>query len=215
MSAPDSVIVVRLHAEGGLHARVALDSPLPHAVSVRDGALVTDGYAAWHAYPGYYRSGEGQLLYDPARGIHFRTVVTVRGEGGSVRAEDGELLLDGCREATLLVVNATSFNGFDKDPVKEGKPYKDLADANLAHARSLGFARLRARQEADYREFFDRVSIDLGATPDSVRVLPTDVQLLRYTDLNEANPELEALYYQYGRYLLISSPKLEVVSPTE
>ena len=109
VSAPDSVIVVRLRAEGGLHARIRLDSPLPHTVSVRDGALVSDGYAAWHAYPGYYRSGEGQLLYDPERGIHFRTVLSVRQEGGSVRTEGSELVLDGCREATLLLVNATSF----------------------------------------------------------------------------------------------------------
>ena len=44
-----------------------------------------------------------------------------------------------------------------------------------------------------------------------MKVLPTDVQLKRYTDLQEANPELEALYYQYGRYLLISSSRTDGV----
>ena len=164
--------MVHLRAEGGLHARVALDSPLPHAVSVRDGALVSDGYAAWHAYPGYYRSGEGQLLYDPARGIHFRTVVTVRGEGGSVRAEDGELLLDGCREATLLVVNATSFNGFDKDPVREGKPYRALAEAAAARVSALDDDALLQRHLADYQSLFSRVQLDLGRTERALRALP-------------------------------------------
>jgi alpha-L-fucosidase 2 len=137
--------------------------------------------------------------------------VYANASGGNVSLADGALVLDGIREATLYVVNSTSFNGFDKDPVKEGKPYQALADANLQRARETGYTRLLSRHEADYKEFFDRVSIDLGATPDSVRVLPTDVQLKRYTDLAEANPELEALYYQYGRYLLISSSRTDGV----
>ena len=149
--------------------------------------------------------------YDPKRGIHFRTRLAAEVSGGSMRVAEDALQLEGVREVTLYVVNATSFNGFDKDPVKEGKPYQALADANLQRVRKAGFARLLARHEADYKALFDRVSIDLGATPDSVRVLPTDVQLRRYTDLSEANPELEALYYQYGRYLLISSSRTDGV----
>ena len=213
-SAPDSVIVVHIVSEAPVSARVSLDTRLPHESSASDEGLVVDGYAAWHTYPGYYSHAgvsPEKYWYDPARGIHFRTRLYADVSGGSVSATDDALMLDGIREATLYVVNATSFNGFDKDPVKEGKPYQALADANLQRAREAGFARLRARQEADHKALFDRVSIDLGATPDSVRVLPTDVQLLRYTDLGEANPELEALYYQYGRYLLICSSRTEGV----
>ena len=58
----------------------------------------------------------------------------------------------------------------------------------------------------DYKELFDRVSIWLGDTEEEIKALPTDQQLLRYAD-GEANPELEALYFQYGRYLLISSSR--------
>ncbi len=204
VSAPDSVLVVRLRAEGGLHLRLRLDSPLPHEVSVRDGALVSDGYAAWHAYPDYYRGGE--MRYDPARGIHFRTVLSVRQTGGSVRPEGEELVLDGCREATLLLVNATSFNGFDKDPVREGRPYRELADAAAGRALALPDAELLARHERDYRALFDRVSLDLGRTAPDLLALPTDEQLKRYA-AGAANPELEALYFQYGRYLLIASSR--------
>lgn len=206
VSAPDSVIVVRLRTEGGLHVRIRLDSPLPHTVSVRDGALVSDGYAAWHAYPGYYRSGEGQLLYDPERGIHFRTVLSVRQEGGSVRTEGSELVLDGCREATLLLVNATSFNGPDKDPVREGKPYREMADAAAERVLALDDTALMLRHQQDYRALFDRVSLDLGRTSPELRTLPTDEQLKQYA-AGAANPELEALYFQYGRYLLIASSR--------
>ena len=213
-SAPDSVIVIHLVSEAPLNARVSLESPLPNELNASEEGLTMDGYTPWHTYPNYYpyiQASPDKYWYDPEKGIHFRTRVAADVSGGSIRAENGALVLDGIREATLYVVNATSFNGFDKDPVKEGKPYKELADANLARVREAGFSRIRSRHEADFKEFFDRVSIDLGATPDSVRVLPTDVQLRRYTDLGEANPELEALYYQYGRYLLISSSRTDGV----
>ena len=206
VSAPDSVIVVKMRAEGGLHVRIRLDSPLPHDVLGREGALVSDGYAAWHTYPGYYRSGEDQLRYDPARGIHFRTVLSVRPEGGTVRTEGGELLLEGCREATLLVVNATSFNGFDKDPVREGRPYRELADAAAARVGALDDETLLLRHLSDYQALFGRVSLDLGRTDAATRALPTDEQLRLYAG-GAANPELEALYFQYGRYLLIASSR--------
>ena len=214
VSAPDSVIVVHIVSEKPLNARVRLETELPHTVSASEGGLTVDGYTAWHSYPGYYAQdliSPEKYWYDPERGIHFRTGLSADVKGGTAAVRDGVLELEGVSEATLYVVNASSFNGFDKDPVKEGKPYQAMADANLAAAKAAGFSRLLARHEADYKGLFDRVSIDLGATPDSVRVLPTDVQLKRYTDLGEANPELEALYYQYGRYLLISSSRTEGV----
>ncbi len=213
-SAPDSVIVVHIVSEAPLRAKVRLETRLPHEIQASGEGLTVDGYAPWHTYPNYYpykQASPDKYWYDPDHGIHFRTRLYADVAGGSVQAADSALVLDGVREATLYVVNATSFNGFDKDPVKEGKPYKALADANLQRVREAGYARIHSRQEADHKEFFDRVSIDLGATPDSVRILPTDVQLKRYTDLNEANPELEALYYQYGRYLLICSSRTEGV----
>ena len=208
VSAPDSVIVYRMAAEGGLDARITFDSPLPHTTKKAFNALVADGYAAWHAYPGYYKSGQGQFLYDPARGIHWRTIVTVRHKGGRVLADDGGITLKGCREATLLVVNATSFNGFDKDPVKEGKPYQALADANAARTLKTGYKKLLSRHEKDYRKLFGGVTLDLGTTEEGLRALPTDEQLRLYTDEpDHPNPELEALYFQYGRYLLIASSR--------
>ena len=213
-SAPDSVIVVHIVSDAPVSARVSLETQLPHERSASEEGLVVDGYAPWHTYPNYYpfrQASPEKYWFDPERGIHFRTRVFADVSGGSVQVSDGSLVLDGVREATLYVVNATSFNGYDKDPVKEGRPYRALADASLSRVLEAGYARIRARQQKDHRELFDRVSIDLGATPDSVRVLPTDVQLLRYTDLTEANPELEALYYQYGRYLLICSSRTDGV----
>ena len=78
-SAPDSVIVIHLAQEGGLHARIAYEVPGGHAdLSVRDGAIVADGYTAFHRYPGNHVPKDGQVaVYDPERGMHFRTIVSV------------------------------------------------------------------------------------------------------------------------------------------
>ncbi len=212
VSAPDSAIVIRLTSPAGIQADVRLDSPQAHGIESYPDRLALDGYVPWHSYPGYYGGPRWEgPLQDPGRGIHFRTLLGCRSRDGEARVEDGVLKLRGCRDVVLYVVNATSFNGSDKDPVQEGKDYKALSEAQFQRVAGKTYNALRKAHEADFGRFFSRVSLDLGATPDSVRALPTDVQLKRYADLQEANPELEALYYQYGRYLLISSSRTEGV----
>lgn len=209
-SAPDSVIVIRLQSEKPLNLSLALESQLPNAIHSEDAYIKMDGYAPYHAYPVYFEYKElspSRELYDASRGIHFRTGLQVDAPGANVISEDGVLKIEGLSEATIYLVNSTSFNGPFKDPVKEGLPYASLADANLENAAKLGYRKLESRHQADYKALFGRFSLDLGATPDSVRCLPTDVQLLRYTKLEETNPDLEELYVQYGRYLLISSSR--------
>ena len=201
VSAPDSVIVIRLTGEGPIEATIGLASELPHKTEVQDGALVSDGYVAWHVIQ------DGRTpdrFYDPERGVHYRTVV--RCEGAS--AQDGKLKVSGTREAVILLSNETSYNGFDKDPVKEGREYKNAALRIAENAAQKGWKQLKTSQEADYKALFERVSLDLGPTAPEVSALPTDEQLLRYAE-GEANPQLEALYFQYGRYLLIASSRTE------
>ena len=119
-------------------------------------------------------------------------------------------MIDGPREALIVVANRTSFNGFDKDPVLEGREYKEASLRLAQQAAAKGWRQLENAHTKDYKALFDRVQLYLGATPDSIRALPTDRQLLRYAE-GEANPELEALYFQYGRYLLIASSRTESV----
>ena len=206
VTAPDSALVIRFSSEVPSDETLRLAIPHPHTLSVEDGRIVVDGYVAWHAYPNYYGVAGERHAYDPGRGIHFRAIASVETDGTTAATDDG-LEVRGAKETVVRLVNATSFNGFDRDPVKEGKPYQAQAEAQAASAAAQSFAALRRAHIADYRHFFDRVSIDLGKTDPAVKALPTDVQLQRYADLEEANPELEALYFQYGRYLLISSSR--------
>lgn len=202
VSSPDSAIVIRLKSESPIHAVIRLDSQQPHSTEVSDGRILCDGYTAYHTYPGYHDT-EKHFLFDPARGIHFRTVVSCK---DGTKEKDGSLRISGVEETTITVTNSTSFNGFDKDPVMEGREYRESAERNASEAEKRGWNALKRRHIRDYRNYFDRVSIDLGKTPEEIRKLPTDIQLLRYAD-GEANPGLEALYFQYGRYLLISSSR--------
>ena len=205
-SAPDSVIVAKISSGKPLSMAVSLAIPHPHEINVTDNAITSDGYLAWHAFPHYYKTDQEIRSYDPDRGIHFRTIVTVDCDGECLAA-DGKLEIKDCKEVIIRLVNSSSFAGFDKDPVKEGLPYKELADANAYKANSMSYKELKNRHIEDYTDLFERVSINLGETPEDIKALPTDVQLKRYTDLQENNPELEALYFQYGRYLLISSSR--------
>ena len=199
VSAPDSAIVIRLVSATPLEVSLELSSELPHQTEAVGNTLISDGYAAYHAYPGYYTPEGDSFLYDPGRGIHYRTVVRC----DQAEAQGETLCISGVREAVIVVTNQTSFDGFDKEPVKE---YQSAALAQAALAASKPWKTLLKRHQADYQKFFNRVSLDLGQTDPAVKALPTDEQLRRYAD-GEANPELEVLYFQYGRYLLISSSR--------
>lgn len=202
VSSPDSVVVIRLSGEAPIEAEIKLCSRLPHESKVDGTSIVSDGYTAYHSYPVYYHAAQEKFMYDPDRGIHYSTVVRCE----DAVAEGEVLKVSGVNETVIYVTNSTSFAGFDKDPVKEGKEYKQEAQRNSDEAVKKGWKRLMASHLKDYKELFDRVSIWLGDTDPEVRALPTDQQLLRYAE-GEANPELEALYFQYGRYLLISSSR--------
>ena len=219
---PDSGMVIRITTDNpkGIHARASLGSQLRHEKRVgNDGVMTVDGYVGYASLPSYYDAKE-KFAYDPNRGIHFRTKMQVA--AANVRADSDEaVLIDGSKEVTLYLVNATSFNGYDKDPVKEGKPYQAIADARLQHLSAMDYNDLLNRHMNDYKNIYDRVKLSLSPLPTSPKGeefrpdgssplggtgggLPTDEILKEYLDEGVFNPDLEALYFQYGRYLLIS-----------
>lgn len=217
-SAPDSVIVVRLRAADGkkLNQRLRYHCQLTHHITSaaqRDtvARLTIDGYAAWSSKPNY-ADGEGSFQYDSNRGIHFRTIVRVKPIDGKVRVVNGdELQLQNVSEALILITNVTSFNGPHKDPVKEGRNYKALAEARIESAAKKSYEQLLSRHVNDYQQYYNRLSLEFGTTSDEIKAKTTEQQLRDYTEKKEANPDLEELYFNYGRYLLISCSRTEGV----
>ena len=206
-SAPDSVIVIRLTSEApeGIQALLSYNSQLPHFITANENGIMAEGYAAYHSYPIYYNEEKDKHLYDPERGMRFRTLIRVIPKDGIVKPyATGELKLEGVHEALVLMVNVTSFNGFNRNPATDGRDYRNLANQRMNRAAAKSYAALRTAHIKDYKHFFDRVELDLGRTDSDIAALTTDRQLMLYTDKKQRNPELEALYFQYGRYLLIS-----------
>jgi len=184
-SAPDNVIAVRLTADkpGRISFTASMKTPMAAKTVATDGdTLVMRG-----------RGGDA----DGIKGrLDYEARVKVLATGGQVSAGADALTVAGADEVTLLITAATSFKRFDD---VSGDPTR-LTTETLAAALKKPFAELREAQLADHQRLFRRVALDLGQT--EAMKLPTDVRIARFHEGND--PQLAALYYQYGRYLLIS-----------
>jgi alpha-L-fucosidase 2 len=123
---------------------------------------------------------------------------------GNVTADTTGLRVSNASEVVLLLSAATSFNGFDKCPDKDGRNETQLVENYLKAAAAKPFNVLKQAHLKDYQAYFNRVSFSLNGNPEVK--LPTDERLRKYT-AGAPDPALEALYLQFGRYLLISSSR--------
>ena len=99
------------------------------------------------------------------------------------------------------------FNGFDKCPDSQGKDESKLAQQYLNAAAKKNWKSLLSAHLADYHRYYDRVKFRLQAPADNKNAaLPTDERLVGYTE-GARDPSLETMYFQFGRYLLISSSR--------
>ena len=210
-SNPDQVIVVRLKADQP--RRISLDlgaaSPLRSSSTVEQGVLRLSGKAPAQVDPNYVRDNPEPIVQDDpvgCRGMRFALLVKPVVRDGTVAQQDGRISIRDASEVTLLVSAATSFNGFDKCPDSAGKDEGALARAHLERAATRDAAALRAAHVADFRALFDRMSLVINPGADDRSSLPLERRLQEYTD-GGADPALEALYVQFGRYLLISSSR--------
>lgn len=211
-SSPDSVMVMKFSANKphALTLDIALTSQLRYITTATDNELVMRGKAPDRLDPSYYsrEGGEAAAYNDPdgCDGMRFQTHIKVVAPDGKVTAADSLLHIEDASEVVLLLTTATSFNGFDKCPDSEGVDEKEIATRRLAAASAQRYENLKRNHLADYTALFNRVHIDLGAHPAAHTELPSDERLQRHT-AGDQDPELEALFFQYGRYLLISSSR--------
>jgi alpha-L-fucosidase 2 len=126
------------------------------------------------------------------QGVAFETQLRVIPSGGQLTAAGDRLHVEKADEALLVLVAATNYRG--------GDPHA-ICQQQLAAAVPRGFDQIKSDHVADYQRYFRRVSIDLGET--KWAELPTD-ERLQATAAGADDPQLVALYFQYGRYLLIS-----------
>ncbi|MCD8102182.1 MAG: glycoside hydrolase family 95 protein [Alistipes sp.] len=209
VSAPAQVIVVRLTASqaGKLEFSLSADTQFEGGGTVRlsDTEFVLNGRLPYNIdtnrrIPLRYESEEGQ------RGMSYQLRVRV-GETDGVLSDDPAdgVAVSGATEAVLYITAATSYNGFRNRPDTEGKDENRSTLELLGAAAQVGYGKLKEDHIADYRNYFDRVRFDLGSDPEA-QAKPTDRRLEEYAQ-GAQDPGLEALYFQFGRYLLISSSR--------
>lgn len=206
VSHPDHVMVIRLTSskKGALSFTVRFNSLLRNQQSTVNKTLKASGYAPIKAEPSYRGNMPNAVVFDPAKGTRFTTLARIKSTDGTVAASDTTLRLTGGTEALIFVAIATSFNGFDKNPVTAGRPHEQIASDWLNKASSKSYAQLKQAHITDYQQYFNRVSLKLGNS--NAPNLPTDERLKRYAEGAEDNV-LEMLYFNFGRYLLISSSR--------
>ncbi len=201
VSHPDQVLVLRMEG-GGLDFSVELTSLLRFQVEAKGAELMLAGKAPAHVDPNYFRT-ENPIRYDEAegKGMRFGVMVSVGVEGGTAEAENGRIRVRGAKAATILLAAGTGFRGFAAAPDRGAEEIAGVCRAQLRAAERRGYAELLARHQEDHRRLFRRVSLDLGAAP----AVPTDERLGQMK--TRPDPSLLALYFQYGRYLLIASSR--------
>lgn len=189
-SNPDKLIAVRLNADkpGTINCRIALTSQVPHSVRAAHGQFTMTGHATGN----------------PRESIHFCSMLRLMNYDGSLTVQDSTIVIKGATHVTMYFVNETSFNGFDKHPVDEGADYLSNASDDVWHTQNYTYGQFRKRHIDDYKKYFDRLKLSLGSPAMQDNACPTDRQLKDYTDNKGGNAYLETLYFQYGRYLLIS-----------
>jgi alpha-L-fucosidase 2 len=199
ISYPDRVLVMRLSADrpAAQNFTVALTSPQPGAKVALAGAdaIELTGQIAPRANPASSWTGSWSQP-----GMSYAGRLAIKTEGGSVRQAGDHLEVSGADAVTLVFSGATSFTSY-RDI---GGNASAAAGAVLAKAAQKSYEALKNAHLADYRALFDRVHLRLGNDASGENVA-TDQRIGDFKTRDD--PSLVALYYQYGRYLLISSSR--------
>jgi alpha-L-fucosidase 2 len=205
-SAPDQVIAVRIAASkpAGLSFSVSLDSPHhPEIRSTGAGELTLTGKVPEHVVPNYW-GGENPVTYsaEDGKGMRFATFLVARPEGGEMRLEGDKLKVTGANACVILLVAGTGFTTYRDAPVLSAEAIHGKVRAQIDRVRDKPWDKLRADHVQDYQSLFRRTSLTLGSGTDQ---RTTPARLAATTD--HADPDLLALYFQFGRYLLIASSR--------
>jgi len=203
-SAPDQVMVFRFAADkpGAISFSATLDSLISFETRADGsaGLVMTGNTASGQA------GVEGMKFEAGVEGMKFVARLRAIPRGGKVWVKDGRLRVESADEVVLLIAAATNYQGFagrrTADPLQATKD-------DIARASTKSYEQLRSAHVGEYRSYFDRVSIRLDDGKTESRkagALPTDQRLKAFAE-GGADPALAALYFNFGRYLLINSSR--------
>jgi alpha-L-fucosidase 2 len=204
VSAVDNVVAVRLTSDIARPVIVRLDRD-------RDARITTVGGNTIHldgqivdvtAEEGGFDDNPGGSGPGGAH-MRFSCRLVVRADGGSIEDGGDRLTIRHAGEVLLCVAAATDFDHSSLDFDRTIDPGKTAEEA-LERIAGKSWAEIRRDHIREHRSYFDRVAISLG--DDSRDAVPTD-ERLEAVKIGEQDPGLEALYFQFGRYLLMGSSR--------
>lgn len=201
-SAVDNVIVTRLSSSQaeGLNVLVRLTREKDIQLSVQDNEIILEGQVIDEDDP---RSGPG------GKHMKFAAKLRILHEGGNLIVKDGGIYIEKAKQATLLFTAATDYQLFQLNFDRSIQPL-NVCNQILEKACQQSYDALLARHTEDHTSVFNRVSLDLGETTQAS--LPTN-RRLGAVKAGAEDPDLIALYFQYGRYLLMNSSRTPGVLP--
>jgi alpha-L-fucosidase 2 len=207
VSHPDQLLIIYLSASEpeALGFTLRCSSQLRYNTRVTpDCRLILEGKAPMHAEPNYRGDIPDALVYDEnpeGKGMKFSIEARLLETDGDLAFSEETISVNRAKKAVIAVAVATSFDGFDKEPGTEGKDTAHQIKTWFEKAEGRRLSQFEKSHIQDFRSFFDRVTFAVG--DNAQKALPTDLRLEQYLDGKE-DPGLEALYFQFGRYLLIS-----------
>jgi len=211
VSAPDDVMAIRYEASkpGMLNLHLSISSQLKPQIDANGLVLTMKGHVPGKVDPSYYKRKEGESVRfgdsELTYGMRYLTNVTARNEGGTIIVDNDGIRVKDADNVTFYITTATSYNGPYKHPYVEGKDEKAIADNALDKALAKSYDQIKDAHIRDFKSFFDRVQLNLDNETQSLVAskMPTDLRLRVYS-YGTPDPELEEIFFQYGRYLLIS-----------
>ncbi|WP_342330836.1 glycoside hydrolase family 95 protein [Pedobacter sp. FW305-3-2-15-E-R2A2] len=182
----DRVVVMRLTADKPSQISFQASYTTPHknaAINVSAKDLSMQGLTSDH------EGVKGMVKYE--------VISRFKNDGGTVTSTDRTINIQGANAVTIYISIATNFNNYKDVSADEHKRALDY----LNKASSKSFSTILNTHISAYQKYFNRVKLDLG--PAAAADLPTDKRLMNFRKVSD--PQFAALYYQFGRYLLISS----------
>ena len=180
---PDDVMAVRITADSprAISMTMATDLLRQSNLNVTDTGILLSGKVD---YP----------MFGPG-GVEFAADLRLDAKGGSVTHNDNSMTVANADEVTIYIDIRTNF---------DNPNYLSDAKTTVERAMAAGFDRLKANHTADHSALFDRMSVDFGESANSN--LPTDTRL-HLVKNGTVDPDFDALFFQYGRYMQIASSR--------
>lgn len=206
ISKPSNIIMIKVSCseKGKLNFKLSLRSLLKYnCININSSSLELRGKAPIKALPSYVDEKDS-VIYDDEKGMNFEVLLEANSTEGNMFSENNYIIFENSDEVILKVAAHTSFNGFKNEAGTYGQDVHKLCKETLKAVDKKSYEEIYKDHLEEYKSLFNRMRFTLGK--DSNYKVPTNKRIQNIIN-GKQDLSLIALYFQYGRYLLISSSR--------